>query len=142
MISIKNLLLSALFYSFCATPSVFAAQDSTITFKNQRGSTMILTWNDKEANSGTLTGTFNTAVGSCKADVGVPLPLVGYFNGNALTMTVNFPNCKKVAAMTANISQNKDKMHALWLVGNHSSDPQGKDWDSNIVGMDTYQRVK
>ena len=139
---IKQSMVGVLLSSLCALP-VYAAQKETIHFKNQRGSTMTLVWDEKgDNNTGTLTGTFTTAVGSCKPDVGVPQALTGYFNGNVLAMTVNFPHCKKVAAMTANISDDKTKMHAMWLVGNHANDPTGKDWDSNIVGMDTYHRIK
>ena len=124
-----------------ASHTVFAATDPTITYKNQRGSTMVLTWNAETKTTGTLTGKFTTAVGNCKEDMNVPLPLSGYFNGNVISVTINFPHCKQVVAMTGNVNGDQTGIHTLWLDANQANDPQGQNWNSNIVGSDVYQKI-
>ncbi len=118
-----------------------AATDQTIIYKNQRGSTMTLIWHADKNNTGTLTGTFTTAVGNCKADVGRPLPVTGYFNGNALAVTVNFPHCKQVVAITGNTTNDQAELHTLWLDATQAKDPTGQDWNSNLIGTDSYKKV-
>lgn len=128
--------LSLILFNQC-----IAATDPVITYKNQRGSTMTLVWHADSQNVGKLTGTFTTAVGNCKEDIGVPLPLVGYFNGNAISVTVNFPHCKQTVAMTGNLNNDASNLHTIWLDANQADDPQGKNWNANIIGSDTYQKI-
>jgi len=120
----------------------FAVTSNTINFKNQRGSTMKLIWKEDLKNTGTLSGTFITAVGNCKKDMGVEMPLTGYFNGNAIALTVNFPHCNQVVSITGNISEDKNTINTLWLDTVASSDPSGKNWNSNIIGYDSYQKIE
>lgn len=127
--------------SILLSHQVSAATDPSITYKNQRGSTMTLAWHADTDKTGSLSGTFTTAVGNCKEDVGVPLPLVGYFNGNAIAVTVNFPHCKQVVAMTGNVNKDQSNIHMLWLDANQADDPRGKNWNSNIIGSDSYERI-
>jgi len=138
---VKRLAISLVCCSLSAAQLACAAPDQTIIYKNQRGSTMTLVFHSGEGNTGTLEGTFTTAVGECKADVGVPLPLTGYFNGNAAGITFNFPHCKQVVAMTGNLMNDRSKLHTLWLDAAPVDDSRGKDWNSNIVGSDAYDRV-
>jgi hypothetical protein len=120
---------------------VNAAAASSITYKNQRGSLMTLTWHAVKGNTGTLTGTFTTAVGNCKQDIGVPVPLAGFFNGNAVAISINFPHCEQVVAMVGNLTDNQNKLHTIWLDTAQSQDPRGENWDSNIVGSDSFQKL-
>jgi len=114
--------------------------EQTLTYVNQRGSVMVLTWNGDPEATGSLSGTFTTAVGNCKTDVGVPMPLSGFFNGNAIAVTVNFPNCKQVVAMTGNLIDQNQELNTLWLDAHQAADPTRKDWNSNIIGADHYVR--
>ncbi len=140
--NIKQLILVIGLSSIPFSQSLLAASLPNNTYKNQRGSTMVLAFQPgDQANTGTLSGTFTTAVGNCKADVGVPLPISGYYNGNAVTVTVNFPHCKQAVAMTGNISNDKSTLHTLWLDVAPVDDPRGSDWNSNIVGSDSYEKV-
>jgi hypothetical protein len=134
---LKKLMIGIGFSSMLLSHSLFAAADSNATYKNQRGSTMVLNWHADDNTS----GTFTTAVGNCKEDMNVPLPLAGYFNGNVISVTVNFPHCKQVVAMTGNLNADQSKIHTLWLDANQASDPDGKNWNSNIVGSDVYQKI-
>jgi hypothetical protein len=141
MMAIRKIIL-------CTSLSLFlinhclAAKDPTITYKNQRGSMMTLTWHSSGQNVGELTGTFTTAVGNCKEDIGVPLPLAGFFNGNAISVIVNFPHCKQVVAMTGNLNNDSTNIHTIWLDANQADDPQGQNWNTNIIGSDTYQKIE
>lgn len=69
------------------------------------------------------------------------LPITGYFNGNAIAITVNFPHCKQVVAMTGNTTNDQGEIHTLWLDATQAKDPTGQDWNSNIVGADSYKKI-
>jgi hypothetical protein len=130
------------FFGLCVlSHHAIATSDPSITYKNQRGSTMTLVWHTGFENTGTLTGLFTTAVGNCKEDIGVPLPLSGYFNGNAISVTINFPHCKQIVAMTGNLSKDQSNIHTIWLDANQADDPRGKNWNSNIIGSDSYEKL-
>lgn len=136
------LVLLGLGLSQIITSSTFAAAEASITYKNQRGSVLRLNWHNTNQDTGMLTGTFTTAVGNCTKDIGVALPLTGYFNGNAVAVTVNFPHCKQVVAMTGNISDRQKEIYTLWLDAAQSTDPRGNNWNSNIIGSDTFKRIE
>lgn len=118
----------------------YASSDQSISYKNQRGSTMTLIFHQVDKDTGTLKGTFRTAVGNCGQDVGVPMPLSGYYNGNALAVTVNFLHCKQVVAMTGNLL-NGNQIQMLWLDASSSKAPHHEDWNSNIIGTDFYKKI-
>lgn len=122
----------------CVSAGASAAQG--MVFKNQRGSTMELVLHPQEGNTGTITGSFTTAVGNCKKDMEVPMPIAGFFNGNAISVTVNFPHCKQVVAMTGHLLEENKVLNTLWLDAAQSVDPMKKDWTANISGADYYQR--
>ena len=138
--------VKAVFYLVFFYTSLYAGAvaSQTITYKNQRGSTLVLTWHEdksiKEGAAGTITGTFISAVGKCAT--GLSLPVSGVFNGNAIAITLNLPECKQVIAMTGNTTENREEIHMLWLDAAQSADPQKKDWNSNIIGADHYKMEK
>lgn len=117
------------------------AQES-ITYKNQRGSVLTLQWHKREDNTGTLTGTFTTAVGNCKQDMGVPVPVTGFYNGNSMALAINFPHCKQVVAMTGHFIDQNNELATLWLDAKQSDDPQRSNWEANICGADYYKKQK
>ena len=142
MKSSKTLALALVACSFVSIQNVYANSEQVLQYENQRGSTMMLILHqDKQENTGTITGTFTSAVGDCKPDVGVPLPVNGFYNNNAITITVNFPHCQQVVAMTGNIINNQNQLHTLWLDAKPVTDPQGADWNSNIIGSDFYHKI-
>lgn len=138
-----KLLLSISLSSFLLCQQTLALSDSSVTYKNQRGSVLVLTWHPDNVNTdtGTLTGTFTTAVARCKDTIGAPQPITGYFNGNVVTYSVNFPSCKSAAAMTGHLSADKNNLVTLWFVADQADDPTGKDFDSSLVGTDSYHRI-
>ena len=139
--TVSKKMLFGFFALLLINDSAFAATEKTITYKNQHGSTLTLIWHADKKETGTLTGTFTTAVGNCKTDVGIPLPISGFFNGNAIAITVNFPHCKQVVAMTGHLTANHHELTTLWLDAVQAKDPTHKDWDANITGADYYEQV-
>lgn len=129
-------------FLFSISSSLFAANTTpSVAYKNQRGSTMTLTWHEGKNNTGTLTGTFTTAVGNCQKDIGKPMPLQGYFNGNAIAIVINFPECKQVVSMSGNVSADQKNISTLWLDANQAQNPVHQNWNSNIIGSDYFQKV-
>ena len=113
---------------------------NTTRYKNERGSILRLTWHAKGNDTGTVTGSFRTAVGDCKAEINKAVPVTGHYSGNAMALTINFPKCKQVIAMTGNVDATKTKIATLWLDAHATTDPQ-KDWNSNIIGTDTFHKI-
>lgn len=139
----KRIMTKALGLGFLsAALAIPALADQKITYKNQRGSTLTLTWHDSsekvEEKAGTLTGIFTSAVGKCAA--GMPFPVTGVFNGNAIAININLPKCKQVIAMTGNLTNGNEELHTLWLDAAQAADPRKNDWNSNIIGADSYKK--
>ena len=131
---------------FVLVSSLFIASSSTADqkaiYQNQRGSTLTLQWQGDEKQTGTLTGTFITVVGNWPADMNKPMPLTGFFNGNAVAFTVNFPNCKQIVSITGNVIKDGDEIPTLALGIAQNEYPTGKNWNSNIIVADVYKKVK
>lgn len=137
----KKLTLLAACCAINAVQIADATPTRTNSYKNQRGSVLDLSFHMLDENIGIVDGTFTTAVGNCDADKNKPLPISGYYNGNVISITVNFPHCKQVVAMTGYISADKSKLTTLWLDAMNATDPNGSDWNSNIIGNDSYVRM-
>ena len=133
--------LSSLALLACLSTNVMASTSTQYTFKNQRGSVMSFTMQEHGDNAGSISGTFTTAVGNCQIEVGKPMPITGFYSGNALSLSVNYPKCKKTIAMTGHLSQDKTELNTLWLVAEESTDPKGKHWNANIVGSDAFKQI-
>lgn len=118
-----------------------AANDTHLTFKNQRGSELILNWDNSESLTGSLSGSFKTVVGDCEEDMNVHYPLNGYFNKNTISLAINFPHCNQVLVMTGHMSDDRTKISMMWLDTKVSNDPKRKDWNTNIIGTDKYKRI-
>jgi hypothetical protein len=109
---------------------------TTTTWKNQRGSTMVLT-NDGKGN---LTGTYKTAVG-CKP--GVPRKLFGTINGSAITFIVNWEDCGSVTAWTGHFDDrtNPKQIQTLWLLSIGTGGTAPSDFKTTLAGSDDFMKV-
>lgn len=116
------------------------AATQTAVYKNQRGSVLFLTWQNEQNNAGKLTGTFTTAVARCKSALDNSAPVTGYYNGNAVALTINYPACGSVVAMTGNLTNNNNELQTIWLVAKGADDPVHENWDSNLVGSDSFKK--
>ena len=103
---------------------------------------MTLVFNEVKNNTGTLNGTFTTVVGNCKADMNTPMPITGYFNGNVVTISINFPECKQAIAMTGHLLNDNKDLFTLWADINDVKDPQGQDWNNTISGADHFHAIR
>ena len=145
----KSMITKVIFFAALSATSLWADTGKTITYKNQRGSILSLTWHESSQNNadaaseqeiktGSLTGTFTSAVGKCAT--GYAAPVTGVFNGNAIAITLNLPKCKQVIAMTGNLTNENEELHTLWLDAAQAADPRKDDWNSNIIGADHYKK--
>ena len=116
------------------------ADTNSVRYKNQRGSVLEFTKHPSADGVGSLTGSFVTAVGNCKTDMNVPVPISGYYNGNVVAISINFPHCKQVVSLTGNLSNNETNLNTLWLDASQATDPIHANWNSNIVGADSYTK--
>lgn len=114
---------------------------STVAYKNQRGSVLTLDMPAQKSDTGEITGTFTSAVGVCKHAAGTPVPVQGYYNGNAIAITANYPKCGVVVAMSGHLSKDKNQLQMLWLVTSKAEEPGKKDWNATSTGADHYQRL-
>lgn len=137
MCKLKIILISSCL--ICVGNYAYAANVTGI-YKNQRGSVLKLEWQSRGKNVGSLSGTFTTAVGNCQKDMNVPVPISGFYNSNAITISINFPHCRQVVAMTGNVNTNKTKISTIWLDAHIARDPEHKDWNTNLIGTDLYKR--
>ncbi len=118
--------------------SAATSADYTVTYKNQQGSTLTLTWHPEKNNTGTLNGLLSSKAAGCSQ--GVPAAVSGVFTGNAIAVTVNYPKCDKVLAMTGNVKNNNAELQILWLMTAQAKDYM-RDNVGNQIGIDTYTKI-
>lgn len=91
----------------------------SITYKNHRGSVLELQFSDKNQ----LNGFFTTAVASkeCSDVIGTKIPVIGYVDSTAITISMNYPSCGSIVTLTGHVSANKDKINAIALIAHQQS---------------------
>lgn len=133
--------LAAIKFTSVLGAALDAGDAETFVLKNNRGSVLQLTkhFSNDHINAGTITGTFTTAVARkhCKDVIGVPMPITGFFNGDAVSYSINYPTCKSVIATTGNFDT-KNNLHVLWIVTSQAENSETTDWNSRLVGHDDY----
>jgi hypothetical protein len=121
--------------------SAAMADEAKITrYQNPKGSELALTWHPDNATSGTLTGTFKTAVSQCKAAIGQPMPVTGVYNGNVLALTINYPACESVLAFSGNTDKDHSNVNLHWFLTKHAEN-LGESWDATTTGVDIFRSV-
>lgn len=139
MISMNKFLITA--FLMAATTMAFAENNTATQFKNTRGSVLNLTMHAEGKDSGTLTGTFTSAVGNCAAALGKAVPVTGFYNGHAIALAMNFAPCKQVIAMKGHFDKKNQEINTLWLGVNTAKESATPQWDSNIIGHDHFVKV-
>ena len=137
--SLKAICFSTLMASALFCQPMFATQNTTMTFKNKRGS--LLELNLQSDNQ--ITGYFTTAVASktCPDAIGTKRPIVGYMVGNALTFSVVYPMCQSVLSITGNFTKNQNKIDTLSILNYQSSDITHEGPGARFIGHDTYKQI-
>jgi hypothetical protein len=134
--SFKTISCVALAASTLLCQSAFA---NTITFKNERGSTLelnILADNKVE-------GSFTTAVASktCPEAINKKRPITGYIVGNALTFSVVYPKCESVLSITGNLSKDQSLIDTVSILNKQSADVTHEGPGARFIGHDSYTKV-
>lgn len=113
-----------------------AAVQGQTTWKNQRGSTLVLI-NDGKGN---LTGQYKTAVG---CGIGIPRKLVGTINGAAITFIVNWEECGSVTAWTGSMDNPSDpkEINTMWLLTVGASPSSPANFKATYAGSDTFTKT-
>ncbi len=140
--TVINKCIIALTVYACLNVPVFAvaSADYTITYKNQLGSTLTLTWHPEKNNAGTLNGLLTSKGGSCNQGAGIPAAVSGVFTGNAVALTINYPKCDKVVAMTGNLKNNNTELQMWWLASSQAKNYIRDNAGVNL-GSDTYVKI-
>lgn len=143
LVKIRTKLSIPLFCAlFVITISTYAANENTATYKNQRGSVMILNFHpDNKANAGTLDGTMTLNTGNLNKDSSIAYPLSGYYNGNVIGITVNFPQSKQVTAIIGHFISNKTKIETLSLDALQTKSSSPADWNSTTIRAGLYTKL-
>jgi Avidin family len=136
----SKIMVSIVASCLLTSAQLHAKTTQTAIYKNQRGSVLSLTWHEEQNHAGKLSGTFTTAVAHCKAALGNSVPVTGFYNGNAIALTVNYPGCDSLVAMTGNLTSDNNELQTLWLVTKNADDLVHKNWDSNLVGADSFKK--
>jgi hypothetical protein len=112
-------------------PSVFGQfPPGTTRWRNQRGSTLVLTTSGTNA----LTGTFTTTVGCGQ---GIARRISGTYNGYAVSFTANFAECKSITAWNGMLFTGSPvQIQSLWFLSTAGA-PQ---WNSIVAGSDIFTR--
>ena len=118
--------------------SLFAAND-TMTYKNARGSTLTLAFGADN----TLTGEFTTAVASkeCQQAIGVKRPVVGYVAKNAITFSVNYPECGSVVSFIGNLEKNNTVIDTTAIVAHLSSEIATEGPGARMISHDVFTHI-
>lgn len=134
--------VAALAVYLCLNVPAFAvtSADYTITYKNQQGSILTLTWHPEKNNSGILNGLLTSKGGNCSQGSAMPAAVSGIFTGNAVALTVSYPKCDKVVAMTGNLKNSNTELQMLWLVTSQAKDYMRDNAGVNL-GSDTYVKI-
>lgn len=136
-LTLKGIVVFTVCLIFSGVVVATASLDYTVTYKNQQGSTLTLTWHPEKANTGTLSGMLTGLVASCKQSAMTPAAVSGVFAGNAIAMTVSYPRCDKVVAITGNLRNGNSELPLQWL-----SAMSGKDASVGAqIGLDTYIKI-
>ncbi|MGB0895456.1 MAG: avidin/streptavidin family protein [Parashewanella sp.] len=130
--------LSAFAVTFCFYLSSLhfanAAQPFDGTWKNQRGSTLII----HQVSETEFSGKFKTAVATTKSCIGFPIKIHGFKNGNAIALSMSLKECGSPTTISMVGSINNNQLDTLYLV-----QEKGKDaWNSRATNHDTYSRIR
>ena len=117
--------------------------DATLQYKNQRGSSLEIKLHNVSDNSGTVTGTFKTAVAdeNCQNVIGEAHLVAGFYTGNSIAFSMNYPRCGAVVSVVGNFDKKKN-IETLWIVANQAQDASGEDWNTKRIGHDSFKLLK
>lgn len=118
--------------------SAFAAEEN-ITFKNERGSILVL--NILPDNK--IEGYFTTAVASktCPQAINQKRPITGYMIGNTLSFSVVYPMCESVLSVSGNFDKDQKTIDTISILNKQANDIIHEGPGARFIGHDFYKRI-
>lgn len=115
------------------------AESQVVEYKNQRGSVLSIQYSDNNS----ITGSFTTAVATkdCREAIGVKRPVIGYMAKNAISFSVNYPECGSVVAFAGNVEQNKSIIATTALIVHHSKDTAKNNASFAMISHDVFKKI-
>lgn len=110
-----------------------SAEQTSIRYKNTRGSVLELNFGQDNK----LTGSFVTAVATkdCQQAVGSKRPIIGYADGTAIGLSINYPVCGSVVTLSGHISKDRDVIETIAVIAH-----QGDHFGTQYISHDTFAR--
>ena len=112
--------------------------DFSGVWRNQRGSSMELSIDDR----GRLSGTFRTVVGAPSGQES--FPLCGFVQGDLIAFTVNFGVHESVTAWAGQhtIVGGRERIETLWHLAKNipDADEERSLWAAVLAGADSFER--
>ena len=108
----------------------------TMSFKNQRGSTLELTVLDGNK----IEGFFTTAVASksCPEAINTKRPITGYIVGNAITFSVVYPMCESVLSISGNLDKDQKTIDTIAILSKQAVDVAHEGPGARFIAHDSY----
>lgn len=115
------------------------AENNVIHYKNTRGSTLEL----KIHPDNTLSGFFVTAVASkeCQQAIGMKRPIIGFIAKNAITFSVNYPECG-VVTFIGNLEDNQKIIDTTAMVAHLSQQITKEGPGARMISHDIFKQVQ
>ncbi|WP_043873244.1 avidin/streptavidin family protein [Legionella massiliensis] len=115
----------------------FAAE--TMVFKNENGSVLELSAGENS----TVSGYFTTAVATkeCQQAVGQKRPVVGFLTGNALTLSIAYPDCGSALSIIGNLKDDNKAIDTTWVVSHQLASAKNQGLAAQFIGHNIYQRI-
>ena len=145
MIHRKTLTTVTLAATLLSSQVIYASplDNKTLSFKNKRGSVLVLSGHKTGKDTGKLSGTFTTAVASksCQSVINKPFSIRGYYNGSTLSYTVNYVPCGSVQATVGNFDQQLH-LSTLNLLSYRSQQVDSHDFNKRFIIHDLFVKAE
>jgi hypothetical protein len=132
----KNLGSVVLFGGSLISQAGFATQQ-TMVFKNNYGSILELI----VAEDSSVKGYFTTKVATkdCPQAIGQKRPVLGFLAGNALSLSINYPDCGSALSINGNLKEKNQAMDTTWIVSHQLVSVNTL--KAQFIGNNIYKRV-
>jgi hypothetical protein len=132
----KRLGYTALFSLSLGSQMGFAAPEPMV-FKNNYGSILEISVADNTS----VTGYFTTKVATkdCPQVINQKRPVVGFLSGNALTLSINYPDCGSAVSIIGNLKDDNKSIDTTWMIAHQLA--SANNLNAQFIGHQNYQRV-
>ena len=100
---------------------------------NQRGSKLIIS----DVKGDRLTGSFITAVAKHKQCIGKAVPVMGFINGNGLSLSMDFRACRAPSTISLIGKINGNQLETMFM----EQESGANKWNSRVINHDEYHKA-